>query len=592
MKAPVIIKLSGTLINGTIDGIDSFNITYRQSDDEGILIKSYSAELTFYDDGYDIIKTELIDNANGFINKITAEVYDECCGRLVFKGVIRGDSLDWCEPECWVTCQIVEEKPELSCIQSTLIYDGLLSVEQKKVRYCVEMRPQFIVEILLAVFSIVNSVIYLILLPLSLAVIVIQSLLYGLCSLFCVIPGTGCTQETCNDGVWTNPDNAFSEISGWLDDFQNRLIQCQWYHPTALVRDYIKNVCDRCGLTFKSSILNDSSSPYYNLLLFSAPVRRGYKPSETNGLLISENLPIETLDSLMQRHLKPLFNARYWIINGEFIFERKDYFANSNTWIDSEQLLLNGKILENRICFSWIDDKKYAYGRYTYLQDGSDILAYEAANRFNTIVEWNNPPSEAQSGYLDKQFLSGTARFRNDWAGYEATGFGGFVNVALGNALEDSKNLLLMSQHTAFNYKFLIWDSSSSIDEARIERNYSNSFTGGIVIENVYYNIGDAEIIDEDYPLPVDKLFNYPMWFNENNANNLYTLFHYIDNPRYPGIKLFNFNFTFEFDCAEFDSLDFSKNIRLRVGNNIKFGEVKELTVDFMKRTISVNGIV
>jgi hypothetical protein len=55
---------------------------------------------------------------------------------------------------------------------------------------------------------------------------------------------------------------------------------------------------------------------------------------------------------------------------------------------------------------------------------------------------------------------------------------------------------------------------------------------------------------------------------------------------------MYDFSFTFEFDCGEFDSVDFSKNIRLRVGNNIKFGEVKELTVDFLKRTIAVKGIV
>jgi hypothetical protein len=82
------------------------------------------------------------------------------------------------------------------------------------------------------------------------------------------------------------------------------------------------------------------------------------------------------------------------------------------------------------------------------------------------------------------------------------------------------------------------------------------------------------------------------MWFNEDNANNLYTLFHYINNPRVPGNKLYDFSFTFDFDCGEFSSIDFTKNVRLKVGNNIKFGQIKELTVDFVKRTIAVRGIV
>jgi hypothetical protein len=600
MKAPVIIKLNGTIITGEIDGVDNFTITYRQDDEQGVLTKSYSAELTFYGDGYDILKAQLIDDPNGFTNEVSAQVYDECCGRLVFDGVITGGGIDWCEPECWISCQIVETQPELDCVKSTLIYenhnlnDGFLNRQQKKLRYCVEMRPQVIAEILLGLYSIINTAIYIILLPLSLVVVVIQTIGAAVCNIVCAIPFTDCTFGDCADGEWTNPTNAFDEISGWVGDLQDRMIQCQWYHPTALVRDYIKNVCDKCGLSFKSSILNDPSSPYYNLLLFSAPVRKGYRPSETNGLLISENLPIETLDTLMQRHLRPLFNAKYWIINGEFIFERRDYFANTNTWIDAEQLLLNGRILENRICLSWIDEKKYAYGVYEYLQDGSDLLASEAGNRFNTIVEWNNPPSPAQSEFMDNKFLSGMARFRDDFAGFDAIGWAANTpaNTAFGNAIADSRTLLLMSQHTAFNYKFLIWDDSSPIDNAIVQRFYSNAFTGGPVIENLYYNYSIAETTIFDQPVPDDALYNYPMWFNENNANNLYSLFHYINNPRVPGAKMYDFSFTFEFDCGEFDSVDFSKNIRLRVGNNIKFGEVKELTVDFLKRTIAVKGIV
>jgi hypothetical protein len=597
MKAPVIIKLNGVLIESDIDGVESFEVTYRESDEQGVLTKSYSTELTFYGVGYNLLRAALIDNPNGFIAEVRAEVFDECCGRLVLDGIIRGDSIDWCEPECWIKAQIIEKTPELDCIKSTLITDNsapdfFMNRPQKKLRYCVEMRPQFITEILLAIYSILSSVILVVLIPIAAVVVIIQTISLIICSIICAVPGTPCNQDTCEDGDWTNPENAWREITGWLDDFQNRLIQCQFYHPTALVRDYIDNVCRKCGLTFESSILNDPASPYYNLLLFSAPVRRGYNPSGTEPRLIADNAPLETLDTLFQRHLKPLFNARYWIIDGVLIFERRDYFQNSNTWIDAENLLNNGEILDNRICLSWIDDEKYAYGKYTYLQDGADLLAYEAADRFNTVVEWNDPPSAAQKGFMDNQFQSGIARFRDDRAGWEATGFGGLANAALQNAIANSRDTLLMSQHTAFNYKFLIWDEFSGDETARIKRDYSTGFTGGDVIGDVYYNVSNFEELFENVPLDPTKLFNYPMWFNENNTNNLYTLFHYINNPRTPGNRLYNFSFEFEFDCAQFDAISFSKNIRLKVGSVIKFGEIKELKIDFMKRTIDVSGIV
>lgn len=446
MIAPVIIKLNGIVITSDIDGLNSFEITYRQSDEEGILLKSYSNELTFYGQGYNILKTELIDNPQGFIGKVDVEVIDECCKKPIFKGIIRGDSIDWCEPECWISCQIIEDTPALTCIQSTLItdnHDDFLNRPQKKVRYCVEMRPQFITEVLLGLYTILFIFLSASFFPIASVIFVWQSVFYAICLVVCAVAPT-CTTSQCNNSTIANPIGVYNQIYGLLDNLADRLIQCQWYHPTALVRDYIENVCRKCGLTFQSSILNDPASPYYNLLLFSAVVRKGYKPSDTESRLIKDNAPIETLDTLMSRHLKPLFNAKYWIINNTLIFERRDYFQNTATWIDSEQLLNDGQIFDNRICFSWIDDKKYAYGLYEYLQDGSDLLAYEAAHRFNRLVEWNDPPSEAQEGVMENRFLSGMARFRDDKAGYEATGFSGLTNFFLFNALADSRDLLII----------------------------------------------------------------------------------------------------------------------------------------------------
>lgn len=598
MKSPIVIHLNGTVINGRIDGVESFEITQRENDDDGGLVKSYSSELKFYDDGYSLIRPILVDNANGFSNSIDVQIFDECCGRLVFDGLITGDKIDWCEPECWISANVVEKKPGLNCVKSKLLYDnqnGFLNNQQKKVRYCVDVRPNFILSVLLLIYAILNLLIYAVILPLSLVVVVIQSIAFVICQIVCAIPGTPCNSATCTGGTWTNPQNSFSEITGWLTDMQNRLIQCQWYHPTALVRDYVKNVCDICGLQFQSSILNDPSSPYFNLLLFSAPIRKGYKPSETNGLLISENLPIETLDTLMTKYLKPMFNAKYWIVGNKLIFERKDYFVGTSTWIDSEQMLNDGRIIENQICFSYIDRERPSFGEYNYSLDGMDLTGNEAFERYDEIVEWNPfPISPTQSGSINLVLLSSMARFRDDAAGVDTLGGfeSGVYNTLFGGAIANSRDILLMNQHNAFNYKFMIWNPSSGLENARVERSYSNSFTGGPVVGNYFEPALGGELVIENVPLDENKLFNYPMFFNENNTNNLYSLFHYIDNPRLPGTKIFNFNFSFSFDCGELDAIDFSKTIRIRVGNTIKFGEIKELKIDFVKRTIGVSGIV
>jgi hypothetical protein len=599
MKSPIVIKLNGTVITGRIDGTEQFTITWRENDDDGGLAKSYSSELRFYDDGYSILRSILIDNPNGFINEVDVEIFDECCGRLVFSGFISGNSVDWCEPECWVSASVVEKKEALNCVKSTLITDnhnGFLSQPQKKLRYCIETRPDFIYAILFLIYGILNTAIFLVLLPLSAVVVVIQSIAFVVCSVVCAV-SPNCTLADCQGGTWTNPAGAFSDISGWYNDLRDRMIQCQWYHPTALVRDYIQNVCDKCGLTFQSSILNDPSSPYYNLLLFSAPVQRGYKPSDTEARLIEQNLPIESLDTLMTRHLNPIFNARYWIVGNTFLFERKDNFSAAAPWIDAEQLLNDGRIVENEICFSWIDKPQKAFAIYKYSLDAIDITGNEAGLRFEDIVEWNSPPSLRQKESLDVTLLSSMPRFRWDGAGtdnLEQQVYAGFIfALPFIPTIQASRGLLMMAQHTPSNYKFLIWNSASGDENARVQTNYDLNFTLSPV-RRPYLTPG-SEILaffNSNNTVPPEHLFNYPMSFNNNAANNLYTLFHYIDNPRLAGTKLFNFNFTFSFDCGEYNGIDFSKSVRLRVGNNIKFGEIKELQIDFVKRTIGVSGIV
>jgi hypothetical protein len=595
MKSPIVIKLNGTVITGRIDGIEQFNVTYRENDDDGGLVKSYSSELKFYDDGYLLLKNILIDNPNGFINEVNVELFDECCAQPVFTGYIVGGSIDWCDPECWISTQVVQARPELNCIKSRLIYDnelGFLNRPQKKLRYCLDLRPDWILGFLFNVYAIFNILIYAILLPLSLVVVAIQSIAFVVCSVVCAV-SPNCTFADCQGGTWTNPVGAFSEISGWLDDLQDRMIKCQWYHPTPLVRDYIKNVCDVCGLTFQSSILNDPASPYYNLMLFSAMIRRGYKPGDTESRLISENLPIETLDTLMNRHLKPLFNAQYWIVGNTLVFERKDFFATSAQWIDAEQMLADGRIIDNQICFSWIDTPKPAFGQYTYSMDASDLLGNETKLRYDEIVEWNSPASDTQSGSLDRVLLSSMARFRGDWAAPDTFDLfynTPYFNTVFGGAIANSEGLLLMSQHTAFNYKFMIWDPASGDENAKIKGDWSDYGIGQVGVGQLF----SPPLDDYTYmaQIPSNRLFNYPMWFKEGIPLNLYTRFHFIDNPRLPGAKMYNFNFTFGFDCGEFDAIDFSKSIRIRVGNSIKFGEIKELQIDFVRRTIGVSGIV
>lgn len=561
-----------TLITGRVDGLSSLSVTFNDE-----LTRSFSSELEFYDDGYAILKTWLLDNPNSFTNEIKVQIYDNCCNTLIIEGVIRATSIDWCEPICSIKANIVEGKDAIDCLKSTIIWDdrnGFLSREQKRMRYCVDLSPTGLLIIILVFYSIFSIILTIIQGVLSAIAGIVSFLSLGSISY----------------------DDLMGDFNGAIDNLRERMIICNWYHPTALVRDYIKNACDICGITFQSSILNDSASPYYNTLLFAAQVRKGYKPSQSTGILIGQNLPVETVETLMENHLKPLFNGEYWVVGNTLFFERKDYFDNpSNVWIDVETLLNAGLIENDRICFSYIDKERPAFANYEYSQDFADPIGNYSGQRFNKIVEWNPAPiSPNQSGKYELIFQSSQARYRGDAIErdtYETIAtdpIWGWVDALFSYSFSDSLGMLLLGDHVCSNYKFLIWDETSGLIDSKVKTNYDNVFTGG-----TFYDYKIEEDTGNLVPWAVSSAdrYNYPFVVRPENTNNLYQ-FHLIDNPRNNNVKKYNFEFTFNFDCTNYVNFAFTKTVRLFKNGQIVYGKVKELNINFVNRTIAVTGEV
>lgn len=565
------------LLTGLIDGVTNFSVTLRNMAEDGTLAKSFSSELTFFDDGYQILKTTLIDDPFGFSKSVQIRIFDDCCGEAVFEGVIKGDAIDWCEPKCSISANIIEDEAKINCIKSTLIWDnhnGFLNRNFPPIRYCIEVRPEFFQYLLIfqgTLWIWTFEFLFFVLVP---VIFVVFGIVYLICEGINAIPGV---DVNCNGGL-TNPITLINNINEVIQQFGALLAPCGRFHPSPYVRDYITNACQKCGLTFQSSILNNSTSPYFNTVLFSSQVKKGRAFDSTNFTLIDDNKPVETIETLMNQYLKPMFNAEFQIVNNVLVFERKDYFLSTSTWIDTEQLLNNSQIINNEICFSWIDKERWAFGNYQYSSDFMDYVGNEALTRFNDIVEWNSPYNPAQKGSREVTLMVSPSRHRKD--GIDSTVYdffqtflGGIVNFVWSGIFSDYDQTLLMNQHSSGNYKFMIYDTSSG-NNGIIKHDYSNAFCGG------------------DPGAAPDERFNYPFWFLEGHSNNLYSLFHYIDDPRLPGTTQFEFNFQFQFDCQTYNDFNFSKTIRLVKNGQIVNAIVKEIQVDFAKRIINVQGIV
>lgn len=529
-------------ITGRIDGVDNFQVTYREEDDNGSIARSFSSELTFYDDGYAFIKQTLIDNPSGFFNVVLVKVWDACCNKLVFQGVIRGDSIDWCEGDCYVRANIIEQDEVTSCIQNKLIWDntnGFMNRDFPPIQYCLQNRPLFLQVVLDYVSGIIVQICNILFaLPIAITSIFAPS--------------------------WSN------SLKDLLDQIRGALLPCGSYHPSPYLRDYIQNVCDICGLTFQSSILNDPSSVYYNTVLFSAQVKKGRLPSETNFKLIDANKPLETLTSLFQAYLNPVFNGKFKIRNNVLTFERKDYFNTGNQWIDVEQLQNEGRLVDGKVCYNWIDKQRWAFARFEYQGDAMEYIGNEYLPYYNDIVEWNPAGNASQTGEHVVSLPLSPARFVGDAE----------TNNTDLTYSASFPGRLLMAQHTSFTYKFLIIQTNYVLNPFRPQ------------FATVINNFPDSSIGGAIPGTSADERFNYPYWFKENRRGNLYSNFHYIDDPRLVQNTNFDFKFSFQFTCQEFADFEFGKNVRLIRGGQEKFGQIKEIQVDFNNRTIQVTGVV
>jgi len=573
--------LGGIELTGKIEGLDSLSVTHNRSGANGVQTIAFSSEMSFYDDGYELIKTNLIDNPNGNLNALEIEIFDSCCDDAIFIGTIKGTNIEWCEDDCYVSAQAVElndTEAQLKCLKSTIIHadkhsnsenpDNFKKQTFLQFTYCNEMRPQFIQDILI-ILSLFAELIHR---STSIISRIIGKIIGFLVGLFGDITGV----ET--DGITT----LLTLRQTALEQIQIMITGCGRRHPTPLVNQYIRNVCDICGVGFTSSILNDVNSEYHTLAYLNAPVKRGHigqtRLLDFFGIkntfdVIEDNLPLKTGTEFLD-DLKPVFNAEWRIINGTLIFERKDYFNSSNvTWKTTGSMNIT-----DGICYSWDgSEKPPASARFQYSEDLVDNVGDEARGLYNEIVSWQG--SKNQEGIHEVNLSFGAARTRNDGIDRDVISFWNnitknlpFIGDNLALAAQFNNSLIMQSGKTAFP-KLILWDEESLFFNAYVKRDYNVS---------PYSNYLD---------LPHPDRPNYPMYFDANRNTqfkNLYE-FHKIDDPRTQIQRNKTYEFEATFVCSDLDTFDISKNLVLP-GNFV--GTMETVVIDYSQKTLNIKGKV
>lgn len=547
---------------------------------EAEIDKGVSSTFTIYGAGAAYIQAWLIDHANAPIHTILCRVTDTLAGKSLGEYLVKTDSLEWCDgAECKYSITLVQYDPEMDCIKSTLISDNHQDwfpdggfpgpgMMHPRFRYCDDIKPQALqnwiaiqANTLLLTFNIITSPI---------------SLLLSALSWLGLDPGI---EDAFNDFVVTINDAVF----GWF-------LGCRRLHPSPFVRTYMQNVCDKCGLTFQSSIFNDGASTYYNLAHLFAPAKYGVVGSSSKDW-IPQNAPYYTLWSYA-RSLQPVFNAKYMKRDSTFIFERRDYFTGSYvfdfTGADKSKLVGN-------ICYSWSGEKKAAYRSFKYTDDAFDQTGNEAKHRFNDNTYFlNNPLFEGERAVQVTDYSP--QRYTEDGIDRRlifdlmVSGFGLPV-------IDVVQDVLLMSADTTSTGKLIMWDGASDMDDARTNKVELTDFTTAVY--DPAWN-SDSVVIDGTYGSHF--VYNYNMIYDDL-ANTTYqnlSSFWEIDNPT--GTKknidwhldivlcsedLINLLFTNPADTEINPKLDFLVKL-----NADYEGYITGITIDYDKNLITLKGKV
>lgn len=566
------VKINGTPIQGRIEGLEDFTLNYSRDSETGRTQKSYTNQLKFYDDAFNIIYPLMVANPNGLNQSANVEIWDDCCNAPVYRDlIIRGDMVDFCTGDCFVTARLTRQDPDELIYQCLNKYEissnknGYFNHQPNNqpkfplVVYCNELRPNWLMAYLLNVgfiFLFIGTAIW----P-ALAIIFASLTLFliGICGVLKlletiingILPGNpvDLTPPAC-DQLFQDPGFLFKEYDDLLDKLAQSFIGCGRKHPTPLYRQYVENACQICGINqFNSSILNDPNSEYWNALYFNAPVDAG---SRSAVGYISENRPTATMSTWLDTIAKD-FNARWWISQGQLYFERKDYFLSQPAIYDADINQETGDILEG-VCFTYNEGKLFSSIKVEATMDALDDVGNEDRDRYTVFFDYGS--NQNWEGANKKVLSYSPARFRNDGIEPDIITISGnrpLANFIFQGYLSSFGQALLMSKGTASNPKMLIWDG--------------NSYTDAYV---KFYN----------------GVQNMPAMVNSGQSD-LYDKFHRIDDPNINPFRFWNAELTVRANCQLVQQLDVNRTVRLRTPYGaIVNARINQINANLGERTI------
>ncbi|RYD50674.1 MAG: hypothetical protein EOP52_13515 [Sphingobacteriales bacterium] len=325
-------------------GRDELALTWSQlqgniSDDpkQNRIQKATSSTLTFETAAYALLREWLVDHVAAALHQIEVKIVHVGCGEYL-GFTIKTSQLSWCEDGlCTFEVTMAQQDAYMDCIRKTVISDNwqgwFQSVPKNgkkhpRFSYCNEERPNaklIIVWYVTQQIMVLSYIIFTLMYPVLLIIFTLINVINDILDWIGWDPIGGTNHFDVPD---------YGDLS---DFFMNMFIEsagCGREHPAPLIRDYITNVCDKCGVrvtpdsapVFFSKSLDVHTSegtkniqnPYFNACYLTATVARGIRRTTSRSpffgvqnantdYYIEDNAPLEALDMFLDK-LKGLYN--------------------------------------------------------------------------------------------------------------------------------------------------------------------------------------------------------------------------------------------------------------------------------------------
>jgi len=574
--------------------------------------KGISLSVTLNDAAFEFVRDWLEGTPCSTLNAVEVMITDQLCEKTYRTFEIKADNLSYSPfgAPCEYEVKLREADPVWHCIHKTFIWDNWqnwFTDISAKTHPCfltgVEARPRLL-----------------------------SSARFGLSVFGRTIP--------IISAIFNEDDDAFRRIQN-VDNFVD----------APLIRDFISNVCDKCGVDV-DTIFHDADSPYYNLCLYF-PLSGAMHVSDdaavtSPGLTFHfENRWNITLAELLDK-LKPVFAAEWYVTpNNTLVFRPKIDFLDTAPIFDFSDPLVEQLWDKYSLRYTFNGSKKPAYGRYKYTIDGSDLASQELQPLYNDIIDFDGPANNLMlEGNVSKTFeFASTGAIRDGRAKGDylhqtvndgetvayalivvvavivASLLGGVLSagaaavlagflavwvINIANKSEDLRDLFdsatytgavrLTSEQVA-TPRLIIWDGES------MNRAKMVAVDPGDIVPNTYFNEdSEAYTSRNKFQYIPSGVYNYPMYFDGFFEGNLFDSFHnQIDNPM---LSLSN-NQTFELDAAnccamldllgvwegEFAKIGYFVKLEARDGYDVN-GRIESFNIDYDGEKIGLKGQV